>query len=171
MPFPQLSFSNNKCLLPVVPSECWIESYCIKYVFCSSLATENLYIILKICVDLNAACSEIEQLNTGIPETEKQLEDAKLELAQVRKNETAVSKELRAHRSQVEELRSSMQANRSRGRVLDALMEQKQLGHLPGIFGRLVSLILSSCLHIVVVPFLCCLLYLFIENAFKFGFT
>lgn len=83
---------------------------------------------------------EIEQLNTGIPETEKQLKDAQLELAQVRRNEAAASEELRTHRSQVEELRSSMQANRSRGRVLDALMEQKQLGYLPGIFGRLGDL-------------------------------
>ena len=122
------------------------------------------------CVALNAACSEIEQLNTGIPETEKQLQDAQLELAQVRKNEAAASKELRAHRSQLEELRSSMQANRSRGRVLDALMEQKQLGHLPGIFGRLVRLILSLCLHIVVVPFVYCLPYLFVKSAFKIGF-
>jgi len=106
---------------------------------------ENLHLILKVGVALNAAYSEIEQLNTGIPETEKRLQDAQLELDQVRKNEATASKELRAHRSQVEEVRSSMQANRSRGRVLDALMEQKQLGHLPGIFGRLVSLILSSC--------------------------
>lgn len=139
--------------------------------FCSSVAIESLHLILKIGVVLNAACSEIEELNTGIPQTEKQLQDAQLELDQVRKNEGAASKELRAHRSQVEELRSSMQASRSRGRVLDALMEQKQLGHLPGIFGRLVSLILSSCLHIVVVSFLCCVLYLFIKSAFKFGFT
>jgi structural maintenance of chromosome 4 len=105
------------------------------------------------CVAVNAACSEIEQLNTGIPETERQLHDAQLELADVRKNEAAASEELRAHRSQVEELRSSMQAIRSRGRVLDALMEQKQLGHLPGIFGRLVSIILRSCLCVVVAPF------------------
>lgn len=132
---------------------------------------KNLLLILKIGVAVNAACSEIEQLNTGIPETEKQLQNAQLELAQVRKNEAAASKELRAHRSQVEELRSSMQANRSRGRVLDALMEQKQLGHLPGIFGRLVSLILSSCLHIVVVSFFCSLPHLFVISAFKFGFT
>jgi len=62
-----------------------------------------------------------------------------LELAQVRKNEAAVSMELRTHRALVEETRSSMQANCSRGRVLDSLMEQKRLGHLPGIFGRLVS--------------------------------
>jgi structural maintenance of chromosome 4 len=109
------------------------------------------------CVAVNAACSEIEQLNTGIPETEKQLKDAQLELAQVRRNEAAASEELRTHRSQVEELRSSMQANRSRGRVLDALMEQKQLGYLPGIFGRLVGLILSSCPHFVVAPLNICI--------------
>jgi structural maintenance of chromosome 4 len=90
-------------------------------------------------VSVNSAFSEIEVLNTGIPETEKQLQEAQLELSQVRKDEAAVSTELRTHRAQVEETRSSMQANRSRGRVLDSLMEQKQLGHLPGIFGRLVS--------------------------------
>ncbi|PNF36219.1 hypothetical protein B7P43_G09723 [Cryptotermes secundus] len=83
---------------------------------------------------------EIEELNTGIPAAEKQLQEAQVELAQVRKDEAAVSAELRTHRAQVEETRSSMQATRSRGRVLDSLMEQKQLGHLPGIFGRLGDL-------------------------------
>jgi structural maintenance of chromosome 4 len=88
---------------------------------------------------VNSALSELEVLNTGIPETEKQLQEAQLELAQVQKDEVTVSAELRTHRAQVEETRSSMQASRSRGRVLDSLMEQKQLGHLPGIYGRLVS--------------------------------
>lgn len=88
---------------------------------------------------INYAFSEIEELNTGIPEAEKKLQEAQLELAQVRKDEAAVSAEFRTHRAQVEETRSSMHASRSRGRVLDSLMEQKQLGNLPGIFGRLVS--------------------------------
>ncbi|XP_069672465.1 structural maintenance of chromosomes protein 4 [Periplaneta americana] len=83
---------------------------------------------------------EIEALKTGIPEAEKQLLDAQMELAKVKEEETAVSAELRAQRAQVEETRSSMQATRSRGRVLDSLMEQKRLGHLPGIFGRLGDL-------------------------------
>lgn len=88
---------------------------------------------------LCTAYSEIEELTTGIPDTEKKLQEIQLELAQVQKDEALVSAELRCHRAQVEETRSSMQANRSRGRVLDSLMEQKRQGHLPGIFGRLVS--------------------------------
>lgn len=42
-------------------------------------------------------------------------------------------------RAQLEESRQAMSANRSRGRVLDALMKEKKNGHLPGIFGRLVN--------------------------------
>ena len=38
------------------------------------------------------------------------------------------------------EARSSLQNNRSRGRVLEALMDQKKLGKIPGIYGRLVSI-------------------------------
>ncbi|KOB66221.1 Structural maintenance of chromosomes protein, partial [Operophtera brumata] len=43
-------------------------------------------------------------------------------------------------RSQLEESRQAMSANRSRGRVLDSLMKEKRNGNLPGIFGRLGDL-------------------------------
>jgi hypothetical protein len=48
-------------------------------------------------------------------------------------------REYQNQRSQLEEKKQSMMTNRSRGRVLDFLMRQKDSGHLPGIFGRLVS--------------------------------
>uniref|UniRef100_A0A8C3A0F2 Structural maintenance of chromosomes protein n=1 Tax=Cyclopterus lumpus TaxID=8103 RepID=A0A8C3A0F2_CYCLU len=40
----------------------------------------------------------------------------------------------------VDEAKSSRSSNRSRGRVLDALMQQKTSGRIPGIFGRLGDL-------------------------------
>lgn len=43
-------------------------------------------------------------------------------------------------RIRLEESRSTLSANTSRGRVLDGLMEQKRKGNLPGIFGRLGDL-------------------------------
>uniref|UniRef100_A0A3B1IDX0 Structural maintenance of chromosomes protein 4 n=1 Tax=Astyanax mexicanus TaxID=7994 RepID=A0A3B1IDX0_ASTMX len=43
-------------------------------------------------------------------------------------------------RQKVEEAKSSLSSNRSRGKVLDALMQQKQSGKIPGIFGRLGDL-------------------------------
>lgn len=42
-------------------------------------------------------------------------------------------------RQKVDEAKSSLSSNRSRGRVLDALMQQKKSGRIPGIFGRLVK--------------------------------
>lgn len=47
--------------------------------------------------------------------------------------------QLRALRSKVEEARSSMQAAKSKGKVIDALMQMKKNGTLPGVYGRLVS--------------------------------
>jgi len=43
-------------------------------------------------------------------------------------------------RQKVEEAKSSLSFNRSRGKVLDALMQQKRSGNIPGIFGRLGDL-------------------------------
>lgn len=46
---------------------------------------------------------------------------------------------VREMRQKVEEAKSSMSSNRSRGKVLDALMHQKAVGGIPGILGRLVK--------------------------------
>ena len=46
--------------------------------------------------------------------------------------------QVRTIRVKVEEARSSLQAAKSKGRVIDALMELKRAGRLPGIHGRLV---------------------------------
>lgn len=54
--------------------------------------------------------------------------------------EIAVKNDVREIRQKVEESRSSLSANCSRGRVLDALIQQKKQGKIPGIFGRLVCL-------------------------------
>lgn len=52
-------------------------------------------------------------------------------------NETReVVKELR---EKVDEAKTSLSSNRSRGKVLDALMQLKKTGRIPGIYGRLVK--------------------------------
>lgn len=45
---------------------------------------------------------------------------------------------VRDMRQKVEEAKSSLSSTRSRGKVLDALMQQKHSGKIPGILGRLV---------------------------------
>lgn len=83
---------------------------------------------------------QISILKKKIPATEKSLNDALQELNGVKEEEGQVINEIRRNRMQLEEKRSSMQASRSKGKVLDGLMAQKRDGNCPGLYGRLVSL-------------------------------
>lgn len=55
--------------------------------------------------------------------------------------EAKVINEIRTRRTFLTEAKSEMQATRSRGKVLDCLLQQKREGKCPGLFGRLVSVI------------------------------
>lgn len=81
----------------------------------------------------------IKTLENKIPLTTKSLKEAmqQLELAQTNQRDLEMQK--RQKLTNLENCRSSMQASRSRGRVLDSLMQQKREGNCPGLFGRLVS--------------------------------
>lgn len=81
----------------------------------------------------------IKTLENKIPLTTKSLKEAmqQLELAQTNQRDLEMQK--RQKLINLENCRSSMQASRSRGRVLDSLMQQKREGNCPGLFGRLVS--------------------------------
>lgn len=61
------------------------------------------------------------------------------ELAKLMKMDTETREVVREMRQKVDEAKSSLSSNRSRGKVLDALMQQKNSGRIPGIFGRLVK--------------------------------
>lgn len=60
------------------------------------------------------------------------------ELGQLMKIDNETREVVREMRQKVDEAKSSLSSNRSRGKVLDALMQQKKSGRIPGIFGRLV---------------------------------
>ena len=75
----------------------------------------------------------------------KSLPSRRAELASAEKESVSLNdtcadlhQRVRASRGQVEEARSALQAHRSRGQVLRALVEQRENGALPGIHGRLV---------------------------------
>lgn len=61
------------------------------------------------------------------------------ELEQLMKMDNETREVVREMRQKVDEAKSSLSSNRSRGKVLDALMQQKKTGRIPGIFGRLVK--------------------------------
>nr|CAI5830512.1 unnamed protein product [Callosobruchus analis] len=83
---------------------------------------------------------QVNALKKKIPATENSLKQATAEFNAVKMQEAKLLDEIRKKRSLLEERRSSMQATRSQGRVLDALMRQKREGACPGLYGRLGDL-------------------------------
>lgn len=61
------------------------------------------------------------------------------QLGKLMKLDTENQEVVREMRQKVDEAKSSLSSNRSRGKVLDALMQQKKTGRIPGILGRLVK--------------------------------
>ncbi|XP_024910869.1 structural maintenance of chromosomes protein 4 isoform X2 [Cynoglossus semilaevis] len=82
----------------------------------------------------------LKDLGVKIPETEKQLKKDQAELEQLLKEDNETRGVVREMRQKVDEAKSSLSSNRSRGKVLDALMEQKKRGKILGIYGRLGDL-------------------------------
>nr|XP_023017853.1 structural maintenance of chromosomes protein 4 [Leptinotarsa decemlineata]XP_023017854.1 structural maintenance of chromosomes protein 4 [Leptinotarsa decemlineata] len=83
---------------------------------------------------------QVSSLKKKIPATEKSLKDATEELNTVKYQEAQIINEVRRSRASLEEKKNSMQASRSRGKVLDRLMQQKNEGKCPGLYGRLGDL-------------------------------
>ncbi|XP_073338571.1 structural maintenance of chromosomes protein 4 [Pagrus major] len=82
----------------------------------------------------------IKDLEVKIPQKEQELKRDEEELAKLMKVDTETREVVREMRQKVDEAKSSLSSNRSRGKVLDALMQQKKIGRIPGIFGRLGDL-------------------------------
>uniref|UniRef100_A0A671UXK4 Structural maintenance of chromosomes protein 4 n=1 Tax=Sparus aurata TaxID=8175 RepID=A0A671UXK4_SPAAU len=82
----------------------------------------------------------IKDLEVKIPQKEQELKRDEEELAKLMKMDTETREVVREMRQKVDEAKSSLSSNRSRGKVLDALMQQKNSGRIPGIFGRLGDL-------------------------------
>ncbi|XP_059187306.1 structural maintenance of chromosomes protein 4 isoform X2 [Centropristis striata] len=82
----------------------------------------------------------IKDLQVKIPQKEQELKKDEEMLEQLMKMDNETREVVREMRQKVDEAKSSLSSNRSRGRVLDALMQQKKSGRIPGIFGRLGDL-------------------------------
>ena len=70
-----------------------------------------------------------------------------VELEQLLQADGQARELVRDLRQKVEEAKSSLSSNRSRGKVLDALMQQKRSGKISGILGRLVRTMCMYRLH------------------------
>ncbi|KAM9318432.1 structural maintenance of chromosomes protein 4 isoform 2-T2 [Pholidichthys leucotaenia] len=82
----------------------------------------------------------IKDLEVKIPQKEQELKKDEEELQRLIKEDNETREVVREMRQKVDEAKTSLSSNRSRGKVLDALMQQKKSGKIPGIFGRLGDL-------------------------------
>ncbi|KAL1777691.1 structural maintenance of chromosomes protein 4 [Sigmodon hispidus] len=98
----------------------------------------------------------IRDINTKLPQTQRELKEKETELQKLTQEEINLKSLVRDLFQKVEEAKSSLATNRSKGKVLDALIQEKKSGRIPGIYGRLGDLgaidekydiAISSCCH------------------------
>lgn len=82
----------------------------------------------------------IKELQVKVPKCEQSLKKDEEELKQISDQDGQTRAMVSDMRQKVEEAKSSLSSTRSRGKVLDALMQQKCSGKIPGILGRLGDL-------------------------------
>ncbi|KAJ3590816.1 hypothetical protein NHX12_008764 [Muraenolepis orangiensis] len=82
----------------------------------------------------------IKDLQEKLPTCEKELKKQECELEKLLKVDSSTRELVRDMRQKVDEAKSSQSSNRSRGKVLEALMAQKKSGKIPGVMGRLGDL-------------------------------
>ncbi|XP_048361972.1 structural maintenance of chromosomes protein 4 [Sphaerodactylus townsendi] len=82
----------------------------------------------------------IKELESKLPQAEQDLKKRENELDKLVKEEAEIKNYTRELRQKVEEARSSLATNKSRGKLLEALIQQKKAGQISGIYGRLGDL-------------------------------
>ncbi|NXU55426.1 SMC4 protein, partial [Turnix velox] len=100
-------------------------------------AKEALDNTLETLKERKAAIKDIEK---KLPSAEQQLKEKENRLEKLKKEELNNRNLVRSLRLKVEEAKSSLAQSRSRGKVLEALLQQKRCGNIPGIYGRLGDL-------------------------------
>nr|XP_042136182.1 structural maintenance of chromosomes protein 4 [Peromyscus maniculatus bairdii] len=118
-----------------------------------SKAKEALITASETLKERKAAIGDI---NTKLPQTQRELKEKEKELQKLTQEEINLKSLVHDLFQKVEEAKSSLATNRSRGKVLDAIIQEKKSGRIPGIYGRLGDLgaidekydiAISSCCH------------------------
>uniref|UniRef100_A0A8C5TY51 Structural maintenance of chromosomes protein n=1 Tax=Malurus cyaneus samueli TaxID=2593467 RepID=A0A8C5TY51_9PASS len=82
----------------------------------------------------------IKDITVKLPQAEQQLKEKENTLQKLEREESGAKDLVRNLRRKVEEAKSSLAQSRSRGKVLEALLQEKKCGNIPGLYGRLGDL-------------------------------
>ncbi|NWJ10949.1 SMC4 protein, partial [Crypturellus undulatus] len=82
----------------------------------------------------------IKDLHAKLPQAEQELKEKENAFEKLEREESSAKNLVRNLRQKVEEAKSSLAQSRSRGKVLEALLQEKKSGRIQGIYGRLGDL-------------------------------
>ncbi|NXG73254.1 SMC4 protein, partial [Baryphthengus martii] len=82
----------------------------------------------------------IKDIEIKLPRAEQELKEKENKLEKLGSEELGAKNLVRNLRQKVEEAKSSLAQSRNRGKVLEALLQQKRCGNIPGLYGRLGDL-------------------------------
>uniref|UniRef100_A0A663MCQ7 Structural maintenance of chromosomes protein n=1 Tax=Athene cunicularia TaxID=194338 RepID=A0A663MCQ7_ATHCN len=82
----------------------------------------------------------IKDIKAKLPQAEQELKEKEKALEKLEREESGSKNLVRNLRQKVEEAKSSLSLSRSRGKVLEALLQQKKSGKIRGLYGRLGDL-------------------------------
>ncbi|NXX18903.1 SMC4 protein, partial [Podargus strigoides] len=102
-----------------------------------SKAKESLTTTSETLKERKAA---IKDLSIKLPQAEQALKEKENELEKLKREESSAKNLVQNLRKKVEEAKSSLAQSRSRGKVLEALLQQKKSGSIRGLYGRLGDL-------------------------------
>ncbi|NXW64667.1 SMC4 protein, partial [Eurystomus gularis] len=96
--------------------------------------------LVKTSETLKERKAAIKDLQVKLPKAEQELKEKENELQRLRREEASSKSLVRDLRQKVEEAKSSLALSRNRGKVLEALLQEKKCGNITGLYGRLGDL-------------------------------
>uniref|UniRef100_A0A8C9HDX4 Structural maintenance of chromosomes protein n=1 Tax=Piliocolobus tephrosceles TaxID=591936 RepID=A0A8C9HDX4_9PRIM len=113
------------------------------YLSCHNTAVSQLTKAKEALIAASETLKErkaaIRDIEGKLPQTEQELKEKEKELQKLTQEEINFKSLVHDLFQKVEEAKSSLAMNRSRGKVLDAIIQEKKSGRIPGIYGRLMA--------------------------------
>uniref|UniRef100_A0A8C9FT42 Structural maintenance of chromosomes 4 n=1 Tax=Pavo cristatus TaxID=9049 RepID=A0A8C9FT42_PAVCR len=117
-----------------------LDIYLTRYNTAVSQLNEAKEALMTTSETLKQRKAAIKDIDIKLPTAELELKEKENKLEKLKEEELSSRDLVRNLRQKVEEAKSSLAQHRSRGKVLEALLEQKRSGSISGIHGRLGDL-------------------------------
>ncbi|NXY20114.1 SMC4 protein, partial [Atrichornis clamosus] len=130
--------NESRSNMEIAQSE--LEIYLSRYNSAVARLTQAQEALGSISETLKERKAAIKDISVKLPQAEQQLKEKENALGKLGREEPGIRDLMRNLRQKVEEAKSSLAQSRSRGKVLETLLQQKRCGNIPGLYGRLGDL-------------------------------